>query len=190
MAQSDARRLQLDPKRDQNYQGRKLDFLNQKIDRDVYNPHPLQDPVSPFQVMACTVIPASLVTGINSDLPGLVIAQVTENVYDTPTGRYLLIPQGARLIGKYDSVVAFGQSRALVVWNRIVMPDGSSIVIENLPATDTAGYAGLEDEVDYHRSEEHTSELQSLMRISYAVFCLKKKKQEKSKRRRKTAESK
>src|SRR3546814_9984619 len=87
MAQSDARRLQLDPKRDQNYQGRKLDFLNQKIDRDVYNPHPLQDPVSPFQVMAGTVIPASLVTGINSDLPGLVIAQVTENVYDTPTGR-------------------------------------------------------------------------------------------------------
>src|SRR3546814_5481511 len=100
--------------------------------------------------MAGTSIPASLVTGINSDLPGLVVAQVTGNVYDTPTGRHLLIPQGARLIGEYDSVVAFGQSRALVIWNRIVMPDGSSIVIENLPATDTAGYAGLEDEVDYH----------------------------------------
>src|SRR3546814_13068577 len=100
MAQSDARRLQLDPKRDQNYQGRKLDFLNQKIDRDVYNPHPLQDPVSPFQVMAGTVIPASLVTGINSDLPGLVIAQVTENVYDTPNGRSLLLPTGARLISQ------------------------------------------------------------------------------------------
>src|SRR3546814_15123313 len=70
MAQSDARRLQLDPKRDQNYQGRKLDFLNQKIDRDVYNPHPLQDPVSPFQVIAGTVVPAILVTGINSELPG------------------------------------------------------------------------------------------------------------------------
>jgi len=150
MAQSDARRLQLDPERDQNYQGRKLDFLKQKVDRDVYNPHLLQDPASPYQVMAGAVIPASLVTGINSDLPGLVIAQVTENVYDTPTGRFLLIPQGTRLIGKYDSVVAFGQSRALVVWDRIVMPDGSSIVIENLPATDTAGYAGLEDEVDYH----------------------------------------
>lgn len=149
-AHSNARRLQLDPERDQNYQGRKLEFLNQKVDDEVYNPHPLQDPLSPYQVMAGTVIPASLVTGINSDLPGLVIAQVTENVYDTPTGRYLLIPQGARLIGKYDSVVAFGQSRALVIWNRIVMPDGSSIVIENLPATDTAGYAGLEDEVDYH----------------------------------------
>ncbi len=143
-------RLALDPARDQNHQGRKLDFLNQRVDDAVYNTHPLQDPVSPYVVMAGTAIPASLVTGINSDLPGLVIAQVTGNVYDTPTGRHLLIPQGARLIGEYDSVVAFGQSRALVIWNRIVMPDGSSIVIENLPATDTAGYAGLEDEVDYH----------------------------------------
>lgn len=150
MAEREARRLELDPERDQNYQGRKLDFLNQRADRAVYNPHALQDPVSPYQVMAGTVIPASLITGIKSDLPGVVIAQVTENVYDTPTGRYLLIPQGARLIGKYDSVVAFGQSRALVVWNRVIMPDGSSIVIENLPATDTAGYAGLEDEIDYH----------------------------------------
>jgi len=131
-------------------QGRNLDFLNQPVDREVYNPHPLQDPVSPYQVMAGTVIPASLVTGINSDLPGQVIAQVTENLYDTVTGRHLLIPQGARLIGRYDSVIAFGQSRALVVWSRLVMPDGSSIVIENLPATDTAGYAGLEDQVNYH----------------------------------------
>lgn len=146
----DQSRLALDPARDQNHQGRKLDFLNQRVDDAVYNPHPLQDPASPYVVMAGTAIPASLVTGINSDLPGLVIAQVTENVYDTPTGQHLLIPQGSRLIGEYDSVVAFGQSRALVIWNRIVMPDGSSIVIENLPATDTAGYAGLEDEVDYH----------------------------------------
>ncbi len=100
--------------------------------------------------MAGTLISASLITGLDSDLPGLVVAQVTENVYDTVTGGILLIPQGARLIGTYDSVVAFGQSRALVVWQRIVMPNGSSIVIDNLPATDTAGYAGLEDEVDYH----------------------------------------
>jgi type IV secretion system protein VirB10 len=75
---------------------------------------------------------------------------VTENVYDSVTGRTLLIPQGARLIGAYDSVIAFGQSRALLVWRRIVMPDGSSIQIDNLPATDAAGYAGLEDEVDFH----------------------------------------
>ena len=100
--------------------------------------------------MAGSIIAASLITGINSDLPGRVIAQVTENVYDTVTGNHLLIPQGSRVIGTYDSVIAFGQERALVVWQRIIMPDGSSIVIENLPATDNAGYAGLEDEVDFH----------------------------------------
>jgi type IV secretion system protein VirB10 len=143
-------KLELDPERDPNFQNRKQEFLNQRVDREIYNPYPLQNPVSPYQVMAGTAIPASLITGINSDLPGLVIAQVTENVYDTVSGRHLLIPQGARLIGKYDSVVAFGQSRALVIWNRLIMPDGSSIVIENLPATDSAGYAGLEDEVDFH----------------------------------------
>jgi type IV secretion system protein VirB10 len=143
-------KLELDPERDPNYQNRKQEFLNQRVDREVYNPHPLQHPISPYQVMAGTVIPASLVTGINSDLPGLVIAQVTENIYDTVSGRHLLIPQGTRIIGKYDSVVAFGQSRALVIWSRLIMPDGSSVVIDNLPATDAAGYAGLEDEVDFH----------------------------------------
>jgi N-acyl-L-homoserine lactone synthetase len=95
-------------------------------------------------------ISASLITGLNSDLPSEVTAQVTENVYDTVTGQILLIPQGAKLIGSYDSVVAFGQSRALLVWQRIIMPDGSSIQIDNLPATDAAGYAGLSDKVDYH----------------------------------------
>lgn len=149
-AASTDRGLKLDRENDQNLQGRKLDFLNRPAEKSVYNPHALQDPASPYQVMAGTIITASLVTGINSDLPGTVIAQVTEAVYDTVTGRHLLIPQGSRLIGAYDSVVAFGQERALVVWRRIVMPDGSSIVIDNLPATDTAGYAGLEDEVDFH----------------------------------------
>ena len=146
-----ASRLSLDPERDPNNQQRKLDFLNAKQDdRAIYNPHGLQHPVSPYEVMAGTLISASLITGLKSDLPGLVVAQVTDNVYDTVTGKVLLIPQGARLIGSYDSVVAFGQSRALLVWQRIVMPNGSSVVIDNLPATDTAGYAGLEDEVDFH----------------------------------------
>jgi type IV secretion system protein VirB10 len=144
-------KLDLDPERDPNGQQRKLSFLNGKPDEQaIYNPHGLQHPVSPYQVMAGTVISASLITGINSDLPGLVVAQVTDNLYDSTTGTTLLVPQGARLIGTYDSVVAFGQSRALLVWQRIIMPDGSSIVIDNLPATDTAGYAGLEDEVDFH----------------------------------------
>jgi type IV secretion system protein TrbI len=143
-------RLALDPDRDQNYQQRKLDFLNQRAEPSIYNPHGVQEPVSPYQVMAGSVISASLVTGLNSDLPGLVVAQVTENIYDTVTGRTLLIPQGSRLVGSYDSVVAFGQKRALLVWQRIVMPNGTSIQIDNLPATDQAGYAGLEDQVDYH----------------------------------------
>ena len=147
---TDSNRLNLDPERDQNSQQRKLDFLNQPIEKSIYNPHALQTPASPWQLMAGSVIAASLVTGLNSDLPGLAVAQVTENVYDSVTGRTLLIPQGARLIGAYDSVIAFGQSRALLVWHRIVMPDGSSIQIDNLPATDAAGYAGLEDNVDYH----------------------------------------
>jgi len=142
--------LELDRENDQNLQGRKLDFLNKQVDAKIYNPNKLQDPASPYQVMAGTIIAASLITGINSDLPGSVIAQMTENVYDTPTGAYLLIPQGSRMIGTYDSVIAFGQERALVVWQRIIMPDGSSIVIENLPGTDTAGYAGLEDKVNFH----------------------------------------
>lgn len=145
-----ASRLALDPDRDQNYQQRKLDFLNQRAEPGIYNPHSVQDPLSPYQVLAGSVISASLVTGVNSDLPGLVVAQVTENVYDTVSGHTLLIPQGSRLVGSYDSVVAFGQKRALLVWQRIVMPNGTSIQIDNLPATDQAGYAGLEDQVDYH----------------------------------------
>ena len=146
----DRRSVEFDLENDQNLQNRKIDFLNQGVEKAIYNPHQLQDPASPYQVMAGTIIPASLVTGINSDLPGRIIAQVTENVYDTVTGNHLLIPQGTRIIGTYDSVVAFGQSRALVIWQRLIMPDGSSIVIENLPATDTAGYAGLEDKVNFH----------------------------------------
>ena len=143
-------RLALDPERDQNHQQRKLDFMNRGPDPDIYNRHTLQEPVSAHQLMAGSVIAASLITGLNSDLPGLVVAQITENIFDTVSGRALLIPQGSRLIGSYDSVVAFGQSRALLVWHRIVMPDGSSIVIDNLPATDATGYAGVADEVDYH----------------------------------------
>ena len=129
---------------------RKLAFLRSGPEKDIYNPHGLQTPASRYQLMAGTVIAASLVTGLNSDLPGFVIAQVTENIYETVSGRFLLIPQGTRLIGKYDNVIAFGQERALVIWQRIILPDGSSVVIENLPATDTGGYAGLADEVDLH----------------------------------------
>ena len=99
---------------------------------------------------AGSVIAAGLITGLRSDLPGLVTAQVTERVYDSATGSILLIPQGARLIGSYDSVVAYGQKRALIVWQRIILPDGRSIRLDNVPATDPSGYAGLADKVDFH----------------------------------------
>jgi type IV secretion system protein VirB10 len=99
---------------------------------------------------AGTVIPASLITGLTSDLPGMVLAQVTENVSDSATGRTVLIPQGSRLIGSYDNVVAFGQSRALLVWQRIILPDGTSISLDNMPATDLSGYVGVKDRVDFH----------------------------------------
>lgn len=143
-------RLALDPDRDPNGQQRKADFLAGKDGAGNINPHPLVPPASPWMLSAGSVIAASLITGLNSDLPGLVTAQVTENAYDSVSGRILLIPQGSRLIGSYDSVVAFGQKRALVVWQRVILPDGSSVRIDNVPATDTAGYAGLADKVDVH----------------------------------------
>ncbi len=102
----------------------------------------------PLQVQS--VIPAALITGLRSDLPGLVTAQVTQNVYDSPTGRILLIPQGSRLIGDYDADVAFGQNRVLLAWNRLILPDGRSIVLERQPASDPSGFAGLQDGTNYH----------------------------------------
>jgi len=141
---------QLNPAHDQNDQQHKIEFANHRDDDAIYNPHEIQTPTSPYEVLAGTIIPASLITGLDSDLPGLVIAQITQNIFDSVSGAILLIPEGSKIIGSYDSVVAFGQSRALVVWQRIIMPDGSSIQIDNLPATDAEGYSGLEDSVDYH----------------------------------------
>lgn len=134
---------------DPNMQGAKQAFINGEVD-DIYNSHSLVSPRSPYQVMAGNLIPASLVTGLNSDLPGQVIGQVTENVFDTVTGQHLLIPQGSRLMGRYDSVIAFGQSRALVVWTRLILPNGDSIQLDNLPGSDSQGFAGLKDKVDKH----------------------------------------
>lgn len=101
-------------------------------------------------LQAGSVIPATLVTGIRSDLPGQIVAQVTQNAYDSPSGRYLLLTQGSRLIGEYDNDVGFGQRRILLVWTRIILPDGHSIVLERHPGADSAGYAGLEDSVYHH----------------------------------------
>ncbi|MGE0573270.1 TrbI/VirB10 family protein [Reyranella sp.] len=131
-------------------QDHKLAFLNGAVDRRTTSPDRVQPAASKYILQAGAVIPAALITGLRSDLPGQVTAQVTEDVYDSPTGKILLIPQGARLVGQYDAQIAFGQTRALLVWNRLIMPNGHSIVLERQPGADTEGYAGLEDEVDNH----------------------------------------
>jgi type IV secretion system protein TrbI len=113
----------------------------------------LTSPASRYVVQAGSVIPAALITDLRSDLPGQVTAQVTEHVYDSPTGKYLLVPQGSKLVGTYDSQVAFGQDRLLLVWTRLLLPNGRSIVLERQPRADVHGFAGLEDDVDYHWSQ-------------------------------------
>ena len=131
-------------------QDRQLAFLNQIPDRRTVASDRVAAPASPNVLQAGAVISAALITGIRSDLPGQITAQVTENIYDSPTGRILLIPQGTRVIGQYDNGVGFGQRRILLVWNRLIFPNGRSIVLERQPGADAQGYAGLEDGVDYH----------------------------------------
>ncbi len=137
----------------QNGHDRKLAFVNSATDKHTVSPDRLQAPASPHVVQAGTLIAGALLTGIRSDLPGQITGLVTENVYDSPSGRSLLIPQGAKLIGTYDSQVTFGQSRVLLVWTRLILPNGSSIVLERQPVADAQGYSGLEGEVDNHWGE-------------------------------------
>lgn len=134
-------------------QDRQLAFLNAAADRRTVAPDRVAAPASPYILQAGAVIAAALITGIRSDLPGQITAQVTENIYDSPTGKILLVPQGTRVVGQYDSGVGFGQRRILLVWNRLIFPNGRSIVLERQPGTDAEGYAGLEDGVDYHWGE-------------------------------------
>jgi type IV secretory pathway VirB10-like protein len=142
---------QAGPGDDPNLQDRKNDFVARDGTSDAsYLQHALSRPRSPYEVKAGTIIPTVLLTGLNSDLPGEVIGQVRENVFDTVTGNHLLIPQGSRLLAKYDSMVAFGQERVLVCWNRLIRPDGSSLNLECMPGVDLAGYAGFADRVDHH----------------------------------------
>lgn len=131
-------------------QDKQLSFLNAAVDRRTTAPDRVMAPASPFVLQAGAVISAALITGIRSDLPGQITAQVTENIYDSPTGRSLLVPQGTRIIGQYANNVQFGQRRVLLVWNRLILPNGRSIVLERQPGADPQGYAGLEDGVDYH----------------------------------------
>jgi type IV secretion system protein TrbI len=131
-------------------QDRQLAFLNAASDKRTVSTDRVTAPASPNILQAGAIISAALITGIRSDLPGQITAQATENIYDSPTGRILLIPQGTRIIGQYDNNVGFGQRRILLVWNRLIFPNGRSIVIERQPGADAEGYAGLQDGVDYH----------------------------------------
>jgi type IV secretion system protein TrbI len=137
---------------DPNGQGKKAAFLESAgaLDTTDYLERVVQEPLSPYELKQGSVIPGILVTGINSDLPGRIIGQVSRNVYDSATGQYLLIPQGTKIFGRYDSDVSFGQQRVLVAWTRLVFPNGSAINIEGMAGTDQAGAGGFNDRVNKH----------------------------------------
>jgi type IV secretion system protein VirB10 len=156
-----------DPAADQD----KERFFTRSDARDWVSPHTREAGRS-FELKTGTVIPGIMVSGINSDLPGSLIAQVSQNVYDTATGQDLLLPQGSKLYGVYDSRVVYGQSRVLIAWNRVIFPDGSSVTLGAMPGTDIAGYAGFHDQVDNHYARIFGSAvLMSLVTggMSYAV---------------------
>jgi type IV secretion system protein VirB10 len=138
---------------DTNAWRHKLDFLTQDGGSRTpqgYSSNTRQSPLASMELKAGTVIPGLLLVGVNSDLPGTVVGQVSENVYDTATGRYLLIPQGTRIMGVYDSRITYGQKRVAIVWNRLIYPDGSSLDIAGSPGTDISGYSGIRGKVDNH----------------------------------------
>ena len=139
--------------RDLNRQDEKQGFLAERdprtLDENTLKSR-REGPRSRYEIKAGTVIPAVMIGGVNSDLPGVLLAQVSQNVYDTATGRFILIPQGSKLVGVYDSNVTTGQERVLVAWNRIIYPDASSLDLGRMPGADEGGYAGFNDKVDTH----------------------------------------
>jgi type IV secretion system protein VirB10 len=142
-------------KPDPNGQGGKQNFLRGTGGGGSMTPQGYSDslPVPqqfPYELKAGTIIPGLLITGINSDLPGNVLGQVSENVWDTATGKFVLIPKGTRILGVYDSEVSFGQRRVLLVWNRLVFPNGTTLDIAGSPGVDQAGYSGLSGRVNEH----------------------------------------
>jgi len=135
---------------DPNGQSSKEDFFNADLKDLGYLPNRVIPQQSPYELKRGSVIPATLISGINSDLPGRITAQVSQNVYDSATGDRLLIPQGTKLFGRYDSKVSFGQSRVLVVWTDIIFPNGSTLQIGGMAGTDAQGYGGFRDKVNNH----------------------------------------
>ncbi|AGE91749.1 TrbI/VirB10 family protein [Photobacterium damselae] len=130
-------------------QDTKLAFL-EKDRTNTYLHATRETPLSPYELSIGTLIPAAMIGGINSDLPGQIVATITQNVYDSATGSHLLIPQGSQLVGVYDSKIAYGQQRVLSALTRINFPDGSRLDLGGMNAIDTQGYSGLEDQVDNH----------------------------------------
>jgi type IV secretion system protein VirB10 len=142
---------------DPNEQNEKISFMGQTRNEDFLLHSTIQTPYSKYQLMAGTIIPGIMITGINSDLPGQIMGQVSQNIYDTNAGKYLLIPIGTKIIGIYDSKVTFGQERVMVVWNRLIFPNGKSVGIGNMTGTDIAGYNGFHDKVDNHNGRIATA---------------------------------
>ena len=145
-AQLRLQQQQLDP----NGQFGKADFLEQQRGKAGYLASAVVPAQSRYELKRGSVIPATLITGVNSDLPGRITAQVSQHIYDSATGHSILIPQGSKLMGRYDSKVSFGQSRVLVVWTDLIMPNGSTLQLGGFPGMDTEGYGGFKDEVDNH----------------------------------------
>lgn len=134
---------------DPNGWNRKDAFTKQELPEE-YSKYTLTSPLSSLELKSGTLLPCVLISGLNSDLPGNMIAQISENVWDTATGRYLLIPRGSRLIGTYDNQISYGQSSVLVMWSRLIFPDGSSLVLDNLKGADQSGYSGFKGAVNRH----------------------------------------
>jgi type IV secretion system protein TrbI len=144
---------------DDNRQDDKAAFLEKARSNRWGLKESVEHPASPYTLLSGTVLPGVLITGIDSDLPGQIEGQISQNVYDTVTGRYLLLPQGTKLIGSYDSRITYGQSRVLIVWTRVIRPDGSSLDLEGMPGVDLSGYAGVTGRVDRHMSRLLTAVL-------------------------------
>lgn len=136
--------------KDPNLRLRKDAFASRSDNPYHYSKAQRQAQLTPYEIRVGSIIPAVMISGINSDLPGDIIAQVSQDVRDTRTGRYVLIPQGSKLIGRYDSHIAMGQERVMIAWYRVQFPDASTFDLDNMGAVDLAGYAGVKDKVNNH----------------------------------------
>ena len=135
---------------DQNKKREHLEFYKQGANENTESIYKIEKLKNPYTVLAGTIIPGVLINGMNSDLPGTILGQVSKDVYDTVTGEYLLIPKGTKIIGIYDTDTAFAQTRGAVIWQRLVLPNGDSMVLPNFAGSDKEGYAGFKDKKRSH----------------------------------------